>query len=318
MTTHDYHHLVNLQKAFFNEHITREIPYRLCALDRLAEGIADREKQLAEALRADLGKSPFESYVTEIGILLHEIRIVKNNLQSWARDRRRPTPLFLFGSHSRIHYEPYGCVLIVAPWNYPLQLALSPLVGAIAAGNCAIIKPSGEAPHTTQALQELIGECFEEEYIAVADDRRETTEELLQERFPQHKAYRNLVRQGFQRPSFLVAAGRQTMADATARTVERTAQVTVTLFAAVDDYHDSQAEALAGQLSSAMELFSVGAIQAGDRYLDVGTVSGTVGWDFAELTIPLSWQDDRELNEPDYAPVEHIDLVVEVNRTKSE
>ena len=74
MTTHYYHHLVNLQKAFFNEHITREIPYRLCALDRLAEGIADREKQLNEALRADMGKSPFESYVTEIGILLLEIR----------------------------------------------------------------------------------------------------------------------------------------------------------------------------------------------------------------------------------------------------
>lgn len=183
MTTHDYHHLVNQQKAFFNEHITREIPFRLCALDRLAEGIVTREKQLNEALHADMGKSPFESYVTEIGILLHEIRIAKNNLQSWARDRRRPTPLFLFGTKSRVHYEPYGCVLIIAPWNYPLQLALSPLVGAIAAGNCALIKPSGEAPHTAQALQELIGECFEEEYIAVADGRRETTEELLQERF---------------------------------------------------------------------------------------------------------------------------------------
>ena len=183
MATHDYHHLVNLQKAFFNEHITREIPFRLCALDRLAEGIASREKQLLEALQADLGKSPFESYATEIGFLLHEIRTFKNNLQRWASDRRCSTPLFLFGAQSRIHYEPYGCVLIIAPWNYPLQLALSPLVGAIAAGNCAIVKPSGEAPRTAAALQELIGECFEEEYVAVTDARRETTEELLQERF---------------------------------------------------------------------------------------------------------------------------------------
>ena len=183
MAAHDYHHLVNLQKAFFNEHITREIPFRLCALDRLAEGIASREKQLLEALQADLGKSPFESYATEIGFLLHEIRTFKNNLQRWASDRRCPTPLFLFGAQSRIHYEPYGCVLIIAPWNYPLQLALSPLVGAIAAGNCAIVKPSGEAPRTAAALQELIGECFEEEYVAVTDARRETTEELLQERF---------------------------------------------------------------------------------------------------------------------------------------
>lgn len=107
----------------------------------------------------------------------------KNHLQNWARDRRRPTPLFLFGSKSRIHYEPYGCALIIAPWNYPLQLALSPLIGAIAAGNCAIVKPSGEAPRTAAALQELIDECFEEEYIAVTDANRETTELLLQERF---------------------------------------------------------------------------------------------------------------------------------------
>ena len=161
MTNDKYTRLVKLQKAFFNEHITREIPFRLCALDRLAEALVSREKQLGEALHADLGKSAFESYATEIGFLLHEIRTTKNHLQSWARDRRRPTPLFLFGSKSRIHYEPYGCTLIIAPWNYPLQLALSPLIGAIAAGNCAIVKPSGEAPRTAAALQELIDECFE-------------------------------------------------------------------------------------------------------------------------------------------------------------
>ena len=183
MTNNKYTRLVKLQKAFFNEHITREIPFRLCALDRLAEALVSREKQLGEALHADLGKSAFESYATEIGFLLHEIRTTKNHLQSWARDRRRPTPLFLFGSKSRIHYEPYGCTLIIAPWNYPLQLALSPLIGAIAAGNCAIVKPSGEAPRTAAALQELIDECFEEEYIAVTDANRETTELLLQERF---------------------------------------------------------------------------------------------------------------------------------------
>ena len=137
MTNNKYTRLVKLQKAFFNEHITREIPFRLCALDRLAEALVSREKQLGEALHADLGKSAFESYATEIGFLLHEIRTTKNHLQNWARDRRRPTPLFLFGSKSRIHYEPYGCALIIAPWNYPLQLALSPLIGAIAAGNCA-------------------------------------------------------------------------------------------------------------------------------------------------------------------------------------
>lgn len=106
MTNNKYTRLVKLQKAFFNEHITREIPFRLCALDRLAEALVSREKQLGEALHADLGKSAFESYATEIGFLLHEIRTTKNHLQSWARDRHRPTPLFLFGSKSRIHYDP--------------------------------------------------------------------------------------------------------------------------------------------------------------------------------------------------------------------
>lgn len=94
MTNNKYTRLVKLQKAFFNEHITREIPFRLCALDRLAEALVSREKQLGEALHADLGKSAFESYATEIGFLLHEIRTIKNHLQSWARDRRRPTPSF--------------------------------------------------------------------------------------------------------------------------------------------------------------------------------------------------------------------------------
>ncbi len=178
-----YAALIESQRAFFTEHITREIPFRLCALDRLAEGIKNREVQLSQALHADLGKSSFESYATEIGFVLHEISVAKRNLERWARDRRRSTPLFLFGAKSRIHYEPYGCTLIIAPWNYPMQLALSPLVGAIAAGNCAIVKPSGEAPHTAVALKELIDECFESEYIAVTDAERETTEELLQERF---------------------------------------------------------------------------------------------------------------------------------------
>ncbi len=179
----NYSQLIESQRAFFNEHITREIPFRLCALDRLYEGIMARETDLSEALRADLGKSPFESYATEIGFVLHEISSMKRNLQSWAKDRRYPTPLFLFGSKSRIHYEPYGCALIIAPWNYPFQLALTPLIGAIAAGNCAVIKPSGEAPHTAQVLKELIDECFEREYIAVTDADRETTALLLQERF---------------------------------------------------------------------------------------------------------------------------------------
>lgn len=140
----------------------------------------------------------------------------------------------------------------------------------------------------------------------------DSVEGLMRERFPTYTAYRNLVRQGFARPSFLVAAGKQTMADATARTVERSCEVRVTLFAPVDDYHDSHMDTLAAALASAMELFSCRAIAVGERYLDVGDAAGEVGYDYAECTIPLSWQDDRDLNEPEYESVKHYDLEVEV------
>lgn len=142
----------------------------------------------------------------------------------------------------------------------------------------------------------------------------DAVESLMQERFPTLKAYRNLVRKNFDRPSFLVACRKPAMEDATSRTVDRTVQVAITLFASVDDYHDSQMDDLADLLDNAMELFSCGAIGVKDRYLDVGSVTGEVGYDYAELVVPLSWQDDRELHEPEYEPAKEIDLTLEVNR----
>lgn len=171
--------LIRRQRLFYIEHITREIPYRLTALERLRESIEEHEDELTLALNADLGKSPFESYTAEIGILLSEIRYVQNNLHSWAADSRRFTPLTLFGSTSFIHYEPRGVVLIIAPWNYPLQLALLPLIAAIAAGNCAVIKPSADAPHTAAIIKKIIEECYEDEYIAVTQPDNSVTDELL-------------------------------------------------------------------------------------------------------------------------------------------
>lgn len=167
------------QKLFFNEHITREIPYRLTALDRLREGIIEHEADIIQALHDDLGKSPFESYTTEIGLVLNEIRYIQQHLASWAADRRCVTPLILFGSRSHIHYEPRGVVLVIVPWNYPFNLALLPLVGAIAAGNCVVVKPSGEAPHMAACLQKLVDGCFVDEYVAVTEPDLEVTEVLL-------------------------------------------------------------------------------------------------------------------------------------------
>lgn len=174
-----YTELRQRQRAFFDKHLTREIPYRLAALRRLREGIEKHEADLTRALHADLGKAPFESYASEIGLVLKEIGHHQRHLARWAADRHCGTPLLLLGSRSRLHYEPRGAVLIIAPWNYPLNLSLMPLVGAIAAGNCAVVKPSGEAPHTAACLQQLIGECFEDSYIAVTESDREATDALL-------------------------------------------------------------------------------------------------------------------------------------------
>lgn len=174
-----YSDLHQRQRLFYVEHITRELPYRLTALDRLREGIKDHEQELTDALHSDLGKSAFESYATEIGILLNEISYMQNNLRKWSADRRVLTPITLFGSCSSIHYEPRGVVLIIAPWNYPLQLALLPLIGAIAAGNCAVVKPSADAPHTATVIKKIIDECYEDEYIAATLPDNSITEELL-------------------------------------------------------------------------------------------------------------------------------------------
>lgn len=175
--------LIQSQRLFFTEHITREIPFRLCALDRLQEGIRKYEPELTEALRNDLGKSAFESYASEIGLILREIKSAKKHLAGWSKEKKCPTPLFMAGSKSFVHPDPYGVVLIIAPWNYPVQLTLSPLIGAIAAGNCAIVKPSPDAPCTSDVLTRLIDECFESEYIAVTATDAHTSEMLLQERF---------------------------------------------------------------------------------------------------------------------------------------
>lgn len=178
--TEIYSDLLRRQRLFYVEHITRELPYRLAALDRLRESIKDNEAMLSQALYEDLGKSAFESYTTEIGMVLHEISYMQRNLRKWASRRRVWTPLMLFGSQSSIHYEPRGVVLIISPWNYPLQLCLLPLVGAIAAGNCAVVKPSSDAPHTAAAIKKIIDECYEDEYIAAIEPHAGVTSQLLQ------------------------------------------------------------------------------------------------------------------------------------------
>ncbi|MCJ8008195.1 aldehyde dehydrogenase [Lederbergia wuyishanensis] len=175
--------LVDKQNKFFHSGTTKSISYRLAALQKLRNGIKAHEKQLMDALKADLNKSEFESYTSEIGIVLEEIRFIQKHLRSWSKPKRVKTPITHVGSKSYIYPEPYGVVLIIAPWNYPFQLAVAPLIGAIASGNCAIIKPSELTPKTSAVFGNMIGEIFSEEYVSVVQGGIETSEALLAEKF---------------------------------------------------------------------------------------------------------------------------------------
>ncbi|RKN84957.1 aldehyde dehydrogenase [Paenibacillus ginsengarvi] len=174
--------LVNAQRAFFHTGQTKPISFRIDALKRLGSAIRKHEGHLTRALREDLGKSEFEAYTSEIGIVLHEIRFVLKHIRSWARPQKVKTPLTHFGSASRIYAEPYGVALLIAPWNFPFQLAVAPLIGAVAAGNCAIVKPSELTPRTSEALELVLREAFDERHVAVLQGGVDTAQALLRER----------------------------------------------------------------------------------------------------------------------------------------
>jgi aldehyde dehydrogenase (NAD+) len=175
--------IVEAQRALFATHKTLPIEYRLNALRRLRKAIIEHERELTEALYADLHKSYEEAYLTEISIVLGEIDNFIKHLQRWAAPSKRPTPIKLFPSKSEILTEPLGVALIIAPWNYPVQLLLNPLVGAIGAGCTAILKPSPYTPNVAKALERLVTECFDEEYIAIVQGHREVNTLLLNERY---------------------------------------------------------------------------------------------------------------------------------------
>lgn len=155
------------QKAFFESGATLSLDSRLQALDRLKAALTASEPQLLDALDQDLGKPPAESYGGEIGILHAEISFARKHLKKWMKPQKVRTPLFLFPSKSQILSSPKGQCLIVGPWNYPIQLQFAPLIGAIAAGNTAILKPSELAPESARAVESVIQSCFPPEWVAV-------------------------------------------------------------------------------------------------------------------------------------------------------
>lgn len=170
--------LLSLQQEYFRTGATLPVDFRIRQLKTLYQTIRTFEDTIQQALFDDLGKSQFESYETEIGFVLSEITYAIRHLKGWARDRGRFSPLFLFPSRGSVRPEPYGSVLILSPWNYPFQLAMAPLVSAIAAGNCAVVKPSELAPHTAAVLTELLETCFEKRFCTVVQGGAETAARL--------------------------------------------------------------------------------------------------------------------------------------------
>lgn len=174
---------VKSQRAWFASGQSLSVDFRISQLKKLKKAIQEHEQEIMDALKADLGKPQFESYATEIGMVMNPIDHAIKNTARWARPRRVPTPLFHFIGSSSIYSDPYGTTLIIAPWNYPFQLALSPLVGAISAGNTAIIKPSELAPATSAVLAKIINNNFDPGYLLVIEGGVESTTELLREKF---------------------------------------------------------------------------------------------------------------------------------------
>ena len=175
--------LVSRQREYFLGGATLKPSERKESLLRLQKAILAREKEIAEALHADLRKSPFESYMSETGMVLDELRYIAKHLEKWAKLKRVPTPLSQFPSRSFICKEPYGVTLVMSPWNYPFLLSLDPLIGSIAAGNCVILKPSAYAPHTSHLLADLISSVFSPAHVAVVEGGREENSSLLEQRF---------------------------------------------------------------------------------------------------------------------------------------
>lgn len=175
--------LVTNQRQYFHSGATRSLEFRLQALKSLKQAIRSNENMLIEALKEDLNKSESESYLCEIGIIYDEINNHSKHLRDWMKDKRKPTPIAQFKSKSFISPEPYGVVLIMAPWNYPVQLCISPLIGAISAGNCAILKPSAYAPTVSDAMAKIISEVFCPEYVTVVQGGRDQNKALLDEKF---------------------------------------------------------------------------------------------------------------------------------------
>ena len=179
----DIHEIVESEKHFFRTGVTRGVDFRIDMLKKFRKAIIENDELISAALKADLNKQPFESYMCETGLLLEEINFHIKRLKKWSKTRRVKSGIGQLPGRSYVCPEPYGVVLIMAPWNYPVQLCLMPLVGAISAGNCAVVKPSAYAPESSRVISKLIESAFPTGFVTAVEGGREANKALLDEPF---------------------------------------------------------------------------------------------------------------------------------------
>ena len=183
MTEHEIREIVETQRKFFYTGAVLDVDYRIQALKKLQSCILKYENEINDAIKKDLGKSAFESYMCETGLVLSEISYMLKHIRKFSKEKTVLTPLAHFHSRSFKKPSPYGVVLIMSPWNYPFLLTIDPLVDAIAAGNTAVVKPSAYSPNTSEIMKKLIEECFDKEYVALVTGGRAENTCLLNEHF---------------------------------------------------------------------------------------------------------------------------------------
>lgn len=175
--------VVKKQRAFFGKKQTFNVNYRIKYLKRLKQVILECEEEICQALKSDLGKSVSESYMCEIGLTLAELSYQIKHIKRWNKPKRHRTDLANFHGKSYSVLEPYGVVLVMAPWNYPFMLTMEPLIGAVAAGNCVVAKPSAYSPATSSIIKKILEKVFDKEYVCVVEGGRAENTELLEQKF---------------------------------------------------------------------------------------------------------------------------------------
>jgi len=171
--------ILDEHKRYFETGKSKNIDFRIQQLVKLKQVLKANEELIIEAMYQDLGKSRYEAFTTEIGVVYFSIGIMIRNLKKWAKPKAVKTPLIFLGAKSYIYFEPYGTALIIGPFNYPMNLVVEPLIGAIAAGNCAVIKPSELTPNVAKIIVKIVKETFEENYISVVEGDKEVTSLLI-------------------------------------------------------------------------------------------------------------------------------------------